>query len=236
MLAENDACRELAREMENMIKRGDARLDGKISRVMKETKNKSEYPKLLLHTGRILTDINEIYLYMLSDTRQRSRSSRDPYEGLSDNWRGAGGGFSMDEFMQNELEYDEDGNVVRSTDYDDEKVTYDKTKRQRFNDEDSEEEDSHGKIDINSIATKFSERRDAIRTSKFKNGKPVGRAGRRPGKRSPMRERSVSRERPKRKGKAKRREPSDDEASDYNDRYPDGNDELDSYYAAEARN
>ena len=87
----------------------------------------------------------------------------------------------MDEFMQNELEYDEDGNVVRSTDYDDEKVTYDKTKRQRFNDEDSEEEDSHGKIDINSIATKFSERRDAIRTSKFKNGKPVGRAGRRPG-------------------------------------------------------
>ena len=35
MLAENDACRELAREMENMIKRGDARLDGKISRVMK---------------------------------------------------------------------------------------------------------------------------------------------------------------------------------------------------------
>jgi YD repeat-containing protein len=234
MLAENDPCRELARELENMIKRGDARLNGKISKVMKETKDKSEYPKLLLHTGNILSDINEIYLYLFSDPRQRQRRSSDPYEGL--NSSGYNQQFNIEDFMQEELEYDEDGKVIHKTDYDDEKVSYDKSKSRRFAD-DSEDE-LPGKLDMNAIATRFGERRGAIRPTRFKNGKPIKQMGRRV---KAQREESRSRSRGRKPKRKRRRESSEesgyDDRDDYdNDRYPDGGNDLDNYYAREARN
>lgn len=233
MVAENDVCRELARELENMIRRGDSRLSGKISKVMKETKDKSEYPKLLLHTGRVISDINEIYLFLFSDPHQsKSRKGRDPYEGLSSNWNNVDGNFDMDEFIQDELEYDENGEVIRGVDYDDEKISYDKSKSRRFDDQDSED-DLPQRMDVNALTSQFNEKRGRIQASKFRNGKPVKRMGRRSERRSSPQERDSSIERPRPKKSKKRRESS--EYEDSGSDYPDGGEDLENYLTGEAR-
>ena len=207
LVAENNESRELLREIAHMVDMRDPRISNKISKVIKETKNRNRYPVLILANGQQIDDVNKIYFFIMNDQEvMRSRSRSNPYDKMHD----------YEEFIHSNVDYDDDGRpIVNGNEY-----------------EDDIDDDREEKIDVNRATAEFEERRSRIQVPKLRRGKVV---------RKPIQEEEYE-EKPRRSGKSQpkskqKKEPVYDDYSDnsFDERYPDGDRDLDDYMQSEAR-
>lgn len=242
LVAENKASVELLESINKMIEANNDQIRYKIGQIKKVSKDKSKYPQLKLNGGKILTNINDIYLYFMSDMRQQRQRQLPPrgYEDDLNPYRNSGMDYS-DMILNEGMDYDESGKPMAGREYDDEPVSYRKRKSSdsRYTEEESDDERA---IDVKSVYQSFNEKRGSIQVPQVRknpteqriSGMREKRKRRYDSEDEPPRERE--RVRGKSSIKARKSEFSEEYSlTDGDDDLLDGKRELENFYMNEAK-
>lgn len=122
---------------------------------------------------------------------------------------------NFDDYLDRQMDYDDEGRVVTGTDPDDE--------------EEERSEEEYTKVDVGKTAAAFNEKRSGIKVPIVRKGRPTTRTrAKRQVSESPPRKREP-------RGRQEKRETRESSEESYDERYPDGGRELDDYFRSEAK-
>jgi hypothetical protein len=158
LVAKNDkSSLELMRFIDRLIQDGDSAIRNKISRVVKG-KDKTKTPAIIRSDGEVMTDINQIYLYLSHDNRDNrdyapSRGGKSRHDRSDEQDYNYDDNFNYDDILDREIDHDEKGNIVRGEDADNQQVS----RRRRKGDDSEEEVDP--RINLSELTEKFNNRR-----------------------------------------------------------------------------
>lgn len=206
LVAKNDKTSlELLRFVARLIQDGDSAIEHKISQVVKG-KDKTKMPAIIKPNGDVLTDINQIYLFLaqkpseMRDVRS-SRGNRDPSDFSDYNPYM----FNYDDMIDREIDVDEDGRPVRDEKYEDQKVS----RRRRDRGDDESEEDEEMPKNVSELSERFFQKRANSKSTIHSRRPAREERGRRPVERESGR--GHERERPKQQSKKKYESSEDSE-------------------------
>lgn len=149
LVTENKSSEELLAYLDQLVDMRDENIRHKIQNVKK--KSGKEFPVLVFPDGKSITDINEIYFYIMSKPKMvPQRSGANPY---LDN-------IDYDDYLQDNYVFGRDGEPVKGRDFDEERTTRRPNRPNRRNERRGEESESEEELpNKEALEERFKERR-----------------------------------------------------------------------------
>jgi hypothetical protein len=148
LVTENKSSEELLLYIDQLIDSRDENIRHKIQNVKK--KNGKEFPVILFSNGKTITDINEIYFYIMSKPKMAPQRSANPYLDNMD----------YDDYLQDHHVFGNDGEPIRGKDFDDERTTRRPNRSSRSSKNRGDESESEEPMpDKQALEERFNERR-----------------------------------------------------------------------------